>query len=111
MIPHRLAAPVLAAVLLCAVGLARAQEAAAAKEPPPGPPEPAVRRSVIEDEGSRIEELKVRGQVKSITVTPKVGTKIPYEIVPLDASRDVTPIGPGNTRGIAGQRVWHVLSF
>ena len=110
MISHRLAALVLAAALPCAVGLARAQDAAG-KEPPPGPPEPAVRRSVIEDEGSRIEELKVRGQVKSITVTPKVGTKIPYEIVPLDASRDVTPIGPGNTRGIAGQRVWHVLSF
>ena len=34
-----------------------------------------MRRTVIEDDGARIDELKVRGQTKRITVTPKTGGK------------------------------------
>jgi hypothetical protein len=72
--------------------------------------EPKVTRTVIEDEGARIEELRVRGQVQRISVTPKVGTKQGYEIITGDGSRDLSE-GAASTRGAAGKRVWHVLSF
>jgi hypothetical protein len=72
--------------------------------------EPEVRRSVTEDEGSRIEELRVRGQTERVTVTPKVGFRKPYEIVIGNAGRHAFD-GPGGTRGAAGTRVWNVLDF
>ena len=73
-------------------------------------PEPRVQRTVIEDEGSRIEELRVRGQTQRITVTPKVGTFKGYEIITPDGARDLSD-GVNPVRGAAGKRVWHVLSF
>jgi len=82
-----------------------AQEAKA-----PGTAEPKVERLVHEDEGSRIEELRVRGTTQRIVVTPKVGTKQSYEILLGDGSRDLSE-GVNTTRGAAGKRVWHVLSF
>ena len=73
------------------------------------PPEPKVQHTVIEDDGARIEELRVRGQTLSITVTPKHSKAPAYQIVPADAARDTsTPLTRG---GMAGQRVWSVLSF
>ena len=42
--------------------------------------EPEVRSGVIEDEGSKIEELRVRGQAQRIVVSPKVGPRGRYEI-------------------------------
>jgi hypothetical protein len=65
--------------------------------------EPRVQHIVVEDKGSRIEETRVRGQVQRITVTPKVGSKLSYEIVPTD--------GAGDSKGSAGKRVWNVLQF
>ena len=75
-----------------------------------GTAEPKVERLVHEDEGSRIEELRVRGTTQRIVVTPKVGTKQSYEILLGDGSRDLSE-GVNTTRGAAGKRVWHVLSF
>jgi hypothetical protein len=72
--------------------------------------EPAVKRTVIEDGGSKVEELRVRGQTQRITVTPKVGGMRPYEIIGADGSRDLQE-APDATRGASGKRVWHVLSF
>jgi hypothetical protein len=72
--------------------------------------EPRVERRVLEDDGVRIEELRVRGQTQRIVVTPKVGVDRAYEILPVDASRDPSQ-GRGGSQGVAGQRVWHVLSF
>ena len=72
------------------------------------PNEPVVQHSTIEDQGSRVEELKVRGEVRRITVTPKVGTTVPYEVLPAEGSRDLSQSG---SRGVAGQRVWQVLTF
>ena len=75
--------------------------------------EPAVQRTVIEDDGSRIEELRVRGQTRRIVVQPKVGPKAGYEILTGDGLRE-PPAGGGNasaSQGATGQRVWHVLSF
>ena len=71
--------------------------------------EPAVRKTVVEDDGARIDELKVRGQTKRITVTPKkVGA--PYEIIPSSGAPDLTE-GPNGSNGSVGKRVWPVLSF
>jgi hypothetical protein len=84
------------ALAVFAVG-ASAQEAAA----PGQRGEPKVERIVIEDKGARVEELRVRGEVKRIVVTPK-GAQ--------DATRDAAP-GHGSTKGAAGQRVWNVLNF
>ena len=76
--------------------------------------EPAVKYTIIEDEGSRIDELRVRGQTQRITVTPKVGGKAlagrPYEIVSPAGSQDLQE-APNGVRGAAGKRVWHILSF
>jgi hypothetical protein len=71
--------------------------------------EPAVLRTVVEDQGTRIDELKVRGQSKRITVTPKNGAK-PYEIITPTGARDQTE-GPNGSNGATGKRVWPVLSF
>ncbi|MDL2337105.1 MAG: DUF2782 domain-containing protein [Pseudomonadota bacterium] len=73
------------------------------------PGEPAVRQTVVEDDGARIDELKVRGQTKRITVTPKKGGK-PYEIITSNGARDQTE-GPNGSNGAIGKRVWPVLSF
>jgi hypothetical protein len=83
---------------------ARAQPASPARA------EPNVKQIVIEDDGARISELRVRGVTKRIVVTPKHGGKRAYEIIPDDASRDL-PQGPAGRRGAAGQRVWNVLDF
>jgi hypothetical protein len=72
--------------------------------------EPAVQRTVIEDEGSRIDELKVRGQTQRITVQPKVGTTKAYQIITSDGTRSLSD-SHGAANGSAGKRVWQVLSF
>ena len=92
---------------LCLPG--QAQEASAAPAASRGG-EPVVTKTVIEDEGSRIEELRVRGQTQRITVTPKVGTRKDYEIIPADGARDMSD-SASSTRGAAGKRVWRVMTF
>ncbi|MFM2069137.1 MAG: hypothetical protein RLZZ584_4046 [Pseudomonadota bacterium] len=76
--------------------------------------EAGVRTTVIEDSGSRIEELKVRGNVRSIHVAPKgVGAGLAYEVLPAvgpAGPRDTAP-GPGSAHSSAGQRVWSLFSF
>ena len=90
-------------VVLLAAAPAFAQDAAPRSEP-------NVKLTVIEDEGARIEELRVRGQAQRIVVAPKVGPKGRYEIVTGDGSRDLSD-GTSGARGAVGQRVWNVLSF
>lgn len=114
-----------AAVLAAAPSGVLAQAEAAAQPPAQGKavapsqaqperdssvPEPRVRRTVIEDDGSRISELRVRGAVRSITVRPKGAIDAEYEVLAPDAGRD-TSSGPNSSKGAAGQRVWRVLSF
>ncbi len=72
--------------------------------------EPDVQHIVVEDKGSRIEELRVRGATQRITVQPKVGTTQRYEIITGDGSRDLGE-GVNTSRGAAGKRVWNVLNF
>ena len=105
-----------ALVLTCSAGLpCVAQTAPAAPTAPAAAAartdaEPNVKRTVIEDDGARIDELKVRGYTQRITVTPKVGPKRGYEIITGDGSRDLGD-GANTSRGAAGKRVWNVLSF
>jgi len=107
--------PVLAALLFCAT--CQAQPAPAAKSPAAAAAtenarngEPDVKRTVIEDEGSRIEELRVRGEAQRIVVTPKFGIRKSYEIMTGDTARDAFD-GTGGARSSAGKRVWNVLQF
>lgn len=68
--------------------------------------EPEIKRTVVEDDKVRIEELRVRGQVQRITVSPKASGVRPYEIVPPDAGRDAS-----QNKGLSGQRLWQFFSF
>jgi len=76
------------------------------------PPEPKVERTVSEDDQVRIEELKVRGETKKVTVKNKI-TKAPdYEIVVNDAGRESAGgTGTGMPKSGSGTRVWRVLNF
>jgi hypothetical protein len=70
--------------------------------------EPHVQETVVEDDGARIDELKVRGRSKRIVVTPKAGPA--YEIIPPGTGSDISQ-GARGTNGAVGKRVWPVLSF
>jgi len=73
--------------------------------------EPNVTHTVIEDGGSKIDELIVRGQVQHVVVTPKVGTTKSYEIIQSRGGREVPPDGTGGANSAVGKRVWNLLAF
>ena len=82
-----------------------------AEDPAPrkGVSEPAIKRTVIEDRSARIDELRVRGQLQKVTVSPKGG--VPgYEVLIGDGAHAIGD-DPGTSRGSAGKRVWNVLRF
>jgi hypothetical protein len=108
--------PKLALALLVVCAPCWSQTAPAAVPPATDPTataersEPLVKHTVIEDEGSKIDELRVRGQVQHVVVTPKVGTKKSYEIIVGRSGRE--PIdGTGGANSAIGKRVWNVLAF
>jgi hypothetical protein len=75
--------------------------------------EPEVQRTVIDDNGVRIEELRVRGQVQRISVAPKFGGKARYEIITGSGATEI-PGGVNAGRGAAGtagKSAWNVLAF
>jgi hypothetical protein len=69
-------------------------------------PDAAIERRVFEDEGVRIEELRVRGQVVRVTVQSKVAGAPPYEVNVGPGGRD-----PSQERDRAGQSAWRLFSF
>ena len=71
--------------------------------------EPAVKRTVIEDKTAKIEELRVRGNLQKVVVTPKGGAP-GYEVLTSDGYHS-TADDPGTSHGSAGKRVWSVLRF
>jgi len=62
--------------------------------------------TVIEDDGVRIEEKRLRGQAQRITVQSKVAGAKPYEIIVSPDGRD-----PSKDRGAVGQSAWSLFSF
>ena len=66
-----------------------------------------VERIRVEDEGSRVDEVRVGGQTQSITVTPKVGDMPAYEVQPSEGVRNRSRSSSDTT----GPRVWNMLKF
>ena len=62
---------------------------------------------MAEDEQVRVEELRVRGESRHITVQPKLPGARPYEIVPASGALDPSQRG----RRTPGTSQWRVLSF
>jgi opacity protein-like surface antigen len=71
-------------------------------------PEPQVQRTVVEDDGARIEELRVRGQLQRVIVKPKNAAE--YEIVTAPGGRDPS-VGRSGNKDSSGQRVWNLFKF
>jgi hypothetical protein len=69
--------------------------------PPAGRPDPKIENISHEDKGSRIDELRVGGVTKSITVQPKGGSMPPYDLSPENSRQG----------GSTGKRGWTVLGF
>ena len=102
--------PVLAALLLAAAPLQAAPPADAAAAAAAAPrsakaPDPAV-TTVIEDDGVRIEETRVRGAVARLRVQSKVGEVPAYDIQVAPPGRESM-----SDRGLTGQRTWSLLRF
>ena len=61
---------------------------------------------VIEDDNARIEEVRNRGAVSSVTVQSKVPGARAYQIQVAPPGRD-----PSQERGNAGRRAWSIFDF
>ena len=72
--------------------------------------EPRIERLVQEDRNARVDELRVRGEVKKVKVHPKIIPAPDYEIIVGDASSEPVA-GPSGLHGAIGQRVWQVIEF
>ena len=121
-------------VAACALALAGTVARAADTVPPPAAPaaiivqtpgapltesadvdrlragEPKVQRTVIDERLSKVEELRVRGQLQKVTVDNK-GHAPNYEVLTHDGARDIADGGIVGLGGAAGKRVWNVLRF
>jgi hypothetical protein len=90
-----------AACLLATAGAAHAADEAPARRTP----EPQVLEQVTEDDNVRIEELRVRGQTRRLTVKPKIKGLDGYEIAAPEPGR-----APADDPK-AGQRIWWSIKF
>lgn len=61
-----------------------------------------IERIQHEDGGSRVDELRVGGETKNITVQPKVGNLPSYEVQPQNIE---------GADGTNGRRVWRAIQF
>jgi hypothetical protein len=94
--------------VLIAVVPAWAQQAAT-PEPLDPKKNQKIERIVVEDAGSRVDELRVGGETKSITVQPKAAVPA-YEMLPNDLAR-TRPADRRDGMSSGTQRVWNVLGF
>ena len=115
-LPHL--APVYLVFFLSLTGAAAAQTppavdnlaATATVSPSGGPTDRRIEHIRIEDKGSRIDELRVGGETRSITVSPKGGMPA-YEVLPSDSNQSLVA-GPRNAPAASGgTRVWKILGF
>jgi hypothetical protein len=74
---------------------------------PDSRPEPRIEKIIHEDAGSRIDELRVAGETKSITVTPKGGMPA-YDVGITNNNR---PSGSAEREMSNGPRGWKILGF
>ena len=74
--------------------------------PAGGAGEPGIARFSAEDDQVRIDELRVRGQLKRAAVSPKSEGTPPYEVLTPTEGHD-----PSKGNDATGQRVWNVLTF
>jgi hypothetical protein len=89
-------------------------QAPAASQPAEAPAvatgtEQKIERIRVEDAGSRIDELRVGGETRSITVSPKGGAPA-YEVQPAGNRSPAAGNREGNAAS-GGPRVWNVLNF
>ena len=69
-----------------------------------------IERIRIEDNGARIDELRVGGQTQSITVQPKAN--VPgYEFQPSDLARSRPADHRDGLSSPSSQRVWNIMKF
>ena len=97
-------------VLACGAALAQAPAPAPSPAPAKNPPEQRIEQIRTEDQGTRIDELRVGGQTQSITVTPKASSMPGYEIQPTEGTR-ARPTQREGAESSSGPRVWNVLKF
>jgi hypothetical protein len=67
-----------------------------------------IERLQLRDGGSQVDELRVGGETRSITVTP-AGGALPYQLVPAAGAN--SSASARDSSAPASQRVWNVLSF
>lgn len=99
----------LALATLAAAATAAAQSTPAAVAPAAPASAAAAARphiTVIEDDGTRIEEHRVRGTVTKVLVQSKVGGAPAYEIQVIPPGRESM-----SDRGSQGKRTWSLLRF
>ena len=85
---------------------AAARAAGTSQDLPQRGGEPAVVRTVSEDESVRIEELRVRGQTRRIVVRSKLPGAPAYEIGTSTDGRDLS-----QDRRSEGRSLWQLFSF
>jgi hypothetical protein len=69
-----------------------------------------IQRIRIEDDGARIDELRVGGQTQSITVQPKANVP-EYEFQPTDLARSRPADNRDGLSSPSSQRVWNIFKF
>ena len=93
-------------VAMLAAAVCQAQAVPSVSAAAASAPVESLTRKVIEDDGARIEETRLRGAPQRITVQSKIGGVAAYEIIVAPPGRDAT-----QQRGAAGQRAWSIFSF
>ena len=74
----------------------------------PGRGDPVIQRIRTEDAGTRIDELRVGGETKQISVQPKTAGPA-YEVKPPEGARGTPP--PATSNDTNGSRVWNFFKF
>jgi hypothetical protein len=91
-------------------GTADKREALSEPEQTGGRSNQRTERIRVEDEGSRVDELRVGGQTQTISVQPKAANMPGYEVQSPDGARSRVGSNSGAETNTA-PRVWNVLKF
>ena len=103
---HSSLRPLLLVPLALALPAAAQTAPAADSASEPLPLQPRVQRITHEDALSRIDELRVGGQTRSIDVQPKNGAPA-YQVAPAQPTDSPSQ----GSSGVSGKSSWRVLNF